>query len=278
MFAAQSRAQTSTPPDSAEVARRLDDLARRIDDLELGPVAGAPESRHGFGPAASKVYGVGRGISIGGYGEMLYENRAAETETGVASNAQDQIDFLRQIVYIGYKFDDRLLFNSEIEFEHSSTEHHGSVSVEFAYVDAMLRPEINARAGLLLVPMGFINELHEPPVFLGARRPETEQHIVPSTWRAAGFGAFGEPTPGLSYRAYVIESLRAAADPGSGVDGFNASGLRGGRQNGSEAVFADIAGVVRADYSRSGVGVGGSVFYGNAGQNELGGADAATTI
>jgi hypothetical protein len=261
-------------PSNRELARRLDLLAREVDDLKLGEVAGAPESRYGLGPAAAKIYGVQAGVSVGGYGEMLYENVAAENEAGRPASSRDRVDFLRQIVYLGYKFDSRLLFNSEIEFEHAATDQQGSVAVEFAYVDALLRREVNARAGLLLVPMGFVNELHEPPVFLGARRPETERVIVPSTWRANGLGLFGEPAAGLSYRAYVIESLRAA--------GFGAGGLRGGRQNGSQSLVEDPAVVLRADFERHGLLVGGSIFRGNTAQGDTTAAgarfDAATTI
>jgi hypothetical protein len=242
---------------AAELARRIDLLARELDDLRLGEVAAPPTSRHGLGPAASKVYGVERGVSIGGYGEMLATGYAAEREDGQPAGRSSQIDFLRQIVYVGYKFDDRLLVNSEIEFEHASTDESGSVSVEFATVEALLRPEANLRAGLVLVPMGLVNEMHEPPVFLGTLRPETERRIVPSTWRANGAGAFGE-AGGLEYRAYVIESLDA--------EGFDGSGLRGGRQHGSRALFEDAAGVARLEYARSGIRAAGSVFHGATAQ------------
>lgn len=265
-------AQTPAPADS-ELVRRIDALAREIADLKLGPAAGVPESRHGFGPAASKVYAVGGGVSIGGYGEML--------AAGEAKGGERTIDFVRQIVYVGYKFDDRLLFNSEIEFEHASTELHGSVSTEFAYLDGLVRPEFNLRAGLVLVPMGFVNELHEPPVFLGARRPEIERHIIPSTWRANGIGVFGEAAPGWSYRAYVMESLRSAGGTGENA-GYDAGGLRDGRQNGSEARFEDMAGVARAEYAARGFGAGASVFYGRTAQGAKTPAgrsiDAATSI
>lgn len=254
-------ASDAAAPDAAELARRIEVLARELDDLKLGEVAGPPESRHGFGPAASKVYAADAGVSIGGYGEMLYENFAREDESGAAAASRDRIDFVRQIVYVGYKYDARLLFNSELEFEHASTGRDGSVSVEFAYVDALFGPAVNARAGILLVPMGFVNELHEPPVFLGARRPETERVIVPSTWRANGAGLFGEPAAGLTYRAYLVESLYA--------DGFGAGGLRGGRQSGSESLAEDLAFVVRADYERRGALAGGSVFRGATAQGEV---------
>jgi hypothetical protein len=254
---ASSVADSASVPDNAELARRVDQLSRELDDLKLGPVA-KPESHWGFGPAASKVYGVEQGVSIGGYGEMLVNGVAEENESGAAVDAPTTIDFLRQILYVGYKFDEHLLLNSEIEFEHASTEHAGAVSVEFANIDALLHPEFNLRGGLLLVPMGIYNEMHEPPTFLPARRPETERRIIPSTWGANGAGVFGATRKGLSYRAYVIESLNAA--------GFEAGGVREGRQGGSEALFEDIAGVARVGYDRAGISAAASVFSGNTSQ------------
>lgn len=272
-LAGPARAGAEAAPDSTELARRIDALARQIADLQLGPLAGPLESQYGLGPAASKVYAAPTGVSIGGYGEML--------ASGEGAGGPRAIDFVRQIIYVGYKFDDRFLFNSEIEFEHASTELAGSVSTEFAYLDALLRPAVNVRAGLVLVPMGFVNELHEPPVFLGARRPQLEHDLIPATWRANGAGVFGEPAAGFSYRAYVLESLRSAGGTGENA-GFDATGLRDGRQNGSEARFEDVAGAVRADYEAHGLGVGGSVFHGPTAQGARtpGGAtvDARTTI
>ena len=197
-----------------------------------------PGGQRGLGPAASKVYNVERGVSIGGYGEMLYQSFASETEDGSASAKSDQLDFLRAIVYVGYKFNDRIHFNSEIEFEHASTGKGGEVSVEFAYLDFSLRPELGIRGGMLLVPMGFINELHEPPIFYGARRPEVESAIIPTTWRENGAGIFGEAGP-VEYRAYAVAGLDAS--------GFSASGIRGGRQKGARSLAEDFAFTGRVD-------------------------------
>lgn len=266
----------SKEPSNEELARRIQALAEELDDLKLGEVAAELEPRNGFGPAASKVYGVDRGFSFGGYGEMVYKNFSAEKQNGEASEASDQIDFLRQTLYVGYKFDDHVLLNSEIEFEHASTGKSGEVSVEFAQIDFFLAAAINVRAGLLLVPMGFVNELHEPPIFFGVNRPVVERVLIPSTWRANGVGVFGTSPgafSGLQYRAYLVESLLGT--------NFDASGLRGGRQNGSQALAEDFAGVVRADYERRGARVGGSLFFGNTSQGdvvELQAYDAFTTI
>src|SRR3989304_4816166 len=106
-----------------------------------------------------------------------------------------------------------MLFNSEVEFEHATTgegsEEKGEVSVEFAYLDFLLSQPFNARAGMVLAPIGLINESHEPIAFHGVRRPDVETQIIPSTWRGVGAGIFGEILPGLQYRTYIMEGLRA---------------------------------------------------------------------
>ncbi len=251
----------------AEIERRIEVLAREIESLRLGEAPpAATEGRHGLAPAASKVYRVERGVAIGGYGEMLYENFDSETESGTPSGKRDQLDFLRAIVYFGYKFNDRIVFNSEIEFEHASSGKNGEVSVEFAYLDFLIRDEVNVRAGMVLVPMGFVNELHEPPIFLGARRPYVEQTILPTTWRENGAGIFGEAGP-VSYRAYVVTGLTAFPGTASNASGFSQSGIRNGRSSGSRSAAEDFALVGRLDWAPiEMLTLGASAYKGGADQ------------
>lgn len=256
-----------------ELRRMIEAITRQIEQLRLGQdvVTEADTSLYGFGPAASKVYKVRQGVSIGGYGEMLYENFADKRQDGAPSGATDQVDFLRAIVYVGYKFSDRFLFNSEIEFEHATTSDGvGEVSVEFAYLDYRFGDAFGLRGGMLLPPMGFINELHEPPTFLGTERPLTEQQIIPSTWRENGIGIFGE-AHGLAYRAYLINGFDAIGGGSSPASGFSASGLRGGRQKGGKALSEDFGLVGRVDYTgQPGLLVGTSTYFGQSGQNRVG--------
>lgn len=256
-IAAMKSAGQGTDADRmAELERRLEVLAGEIEKLKIGEAAAsADETGYGFGPAASKIYRTERGLSVGGYGEVLYQNFDSERDDNAASGKTDTFDLLRGVLYFGYKFNDRWLLNSEIEYEHAG----GEVSVEFAYIDYLWRPQANVRAGLLLVPMGFINELHEPTVFLGANRPDVERLIIPTTWRENGFGLFGDAGP-FTYRAYVVNGFRGA--------GFTASGLRGGRQKGNQAKAEDLAWVGRLDFTGiPGLLVGGSAYLGDSGQD-----------
>jgi hypothetical protein len=245
----------------AELERRLDLLAAELEKARTGGASAPPEpveGAKGLAPAASKVYRIDRGVSIGGYGEALFQAFADERQDGRPSGRVDEADFLRAVVYVGYKFSDKVLFNSELEFEHGSTGKGGEVSVEFGYLDYQATRPAGFRAGMLLVPMGFLNELHEPPIFNGARRPDVESAILPSTWRDVGAGVFGETGP-LQWRAYTVASLNAA--------GFTAAGIRGGRQSGARSKAEDWALTGRVDLvSVPGLLAGASVFTGDSGQ------------
>ncbi len=249
--------------ENKELKTRIDVLGEESERLTFGDVfvpIGA--SRPGLGPAASKIYNKNQGLSIGGYGEAVYSN-----PNGKGSS---EFDALRTVLYFGYKFDENWLFNSEIEFEHGSTGENGSVSAEFAYLDWLACEHVALRAGLLLTPMGIVNELHEPTTFLPVGRPETERRILPSTWRENGVGVHGEAGD-FAYRAYLMNGFDAM--------GFSASGLRGGRQAGSEALAEDLALVARTDWSGvAGLVLGASAYFGDAGQNQAGLGDTSTTI
>jgi hypothetical protein len=216
---------------------------------EGGPADG--RGARGLGEAASGVYRKQQGVSIGGYGEFIYQDRK-----GSAPSADAQ----RVVTYIGYKFNDEFLFNSEIEVEHASTGEEGEVALEFGYLDWLPREDLGVRAGLLLAPLGWINEMHEPTSFLAAERSQTESRIIPSTWRENGIGLHGE-TEDFDWRAYVMTGLEGSE--------FGAAGLRGGRQKGSKAVADDLAVALRLDWTEQpGVVLGGSFYHGDSGQGD----------
>lgn len=260
--------------DDAELARqdRIGELERKVEVLtdelvKLRTEQAVPEERDlesfgGLGPAASKIYGVAQGLSIGGYAEGFYRSFVNDGR----SSKVDTADMLRTVLYVGYKFTDKLVFNTEIEFEHAKTAENldgkaGEVAVEFAALDWMLSEWANLRTGLVLVPMGFVNEVHEPPFFHGVARPEVEQRIIPSTWRENGVGLYGRIGEQLEYRSYVVTGLDAL--------GLSASSLRGSRSNGNRSRAEDLAGVIRVDYTPTalpGSLFGGSFYYGGIDQ------------
>ena len=157
--------------DIEELERRIEVLAEEIERMRSGEEqveVSVDEARAlGLAPSAAATYGIERGVSIAGYGEMLYES--------YASDKTAQFDYLRAILYAGYRFNDKFIFNSEIEVEHAK-----EIFVEFAYVDYLAHENFGVRAGMLLVPMGLVNEFHEPTVFNGRRASgdRAEHHPV----------------------------------------------------------------------------------------------------
>lgn len=239
-------------------------LAAEVEKLRSGEpaieVSAEKASSMGLSPWAASVYRKTQGVSIAGYGEMLYQNYDGETQTGVPAAKGSQLDFLRAILYTGYRFNNRFVLNSEIEFEHASTSRGGEVSVEFAYLDYLMNKNFTVRGGLVLIPMGLTNEFHEPTAYLGARRSETETQIIPTTWRENGLGLLGSAGR-ISYRAYLVNGMDASR--------FSADGLRGGRQSGARAIANDMAFVGRFDFNPvPGAVVGGSIYTGSSGQGQ----------
>jgi len=264
---AQAQPAPASDPRDARIRDLEEKMQALTDELaSLRTQVAVPEDRelkseYGLGPAASRIYGVPRGLSIGGYAEGFYTNYVGDK----TRSDRDRSDALRLVLYTGYKFTERILFNGEIEFEHGTTSatessSGGSVSVEFANLDFMLTDWANARVGMVLMPVGFVNEIHEPPFFYGVARPEVERRIIPTTWREMGAGFFGRIGEWGEYRAYVTTGLNAR--------GFRPSGMRDGRQSGNRAFAEDVAFVGRVDLTPlEGLSVGGSFYHGNAGQD-----------
>ena len=172
------------------------------------------------------------------------------------------LDFHRFILLVSHSFSDRLRFVGELEVEHAfveGLEPGGEVEVEQAYLDYMIRPAFNLRAGLMLVPIGIINERHEPPVFYGVERPFVDTVIIPSTWFEAGVGVHGRVGSLLAYRAFVTSPLDATR--------FTADeGLAPGQQKGSQTNVRNAAFTGRVEFTRvPGLTIGASAWRGDSG-------------
>ena len=269
------QAATSDIVQIEELRRRVDILAAELEQLRSGEspqVEFTAERRQSLGlaPSAAATYRrASEGVSFAGYGEMLLENFDTVDESGAGRAPTTRLDFLRAILYAGYRFNDKFLFNSEIEIEHAN-----EISVEFAYVDYLASENLTLRGGMILLPLGLVNEFHEPTVFIGAKRPETERRILPTTWRENGAGILGSAGI-VNFRAYVTNGLRG--------DGFSSAGLRGGRQKGGKALAANLAFSGRLDVTPiPGIVAGLGLYNGGSGQGQvvLDGArlDVGTTV
>ena len=178
------------------------------------------------------------------------------------TDADGDIDFHRFVLLVTHRFSDRIRFVSELELEHAfveGLEEAGELELEQAYIDFLLSRGFNVRAGMLLMPIGIVNERHEPPTFYGVERPLVDTVIIPSTWFEAGVGVHGEVGRGWRYRAYVTAPLNAAE--------FSAEeGIREGRQKGGQANIGRAAATGRLEYvGRRGLTVGVSGWAGKSG-------------
>jgi hypothetical protein len=180
-----------------EENRALREHERRIDQqlaqlaAEQPPVAAPAAANPASAPAAGAL---SPNLRLWGYGEVYYADP-------VNQGSQATMDLARAVIGIGYKFDELTEFNSEYEVEHAVTSASdvGEFEVEQFYVDRSLSDAVTVRAGLLLMPFGFLNEHHEPTNFYGMQRNFIETLIIPSTWREGGFNLHGDSAGGLGW-------------------------------------------------------------------------------
>jgi hypothetical protein len=191
-------------------------------------------------------------LTIGGYGEVNY-NQTLDSDI----RYNGKLDIHRMVMLFGYNFNSRTQFVTELEFEHVS-----EVYVEQAFLQYKLNNFINFRAGLLLVPMGIVNEYHEPTTFNGVERPSIDKTINTTTWREIGFGFTENILPAkLKYQAYLM----------NGFNGFNGEaklngkdGFRKGRQKGAESYISSPNFTAKVEfYGIRGLNLGLSAYLGN---------------
>ena len=162
----------------------------------------APAPVAAAAPAPTIASAISPNLGIWGYGEIYYTHPTKD-------KSLTEADLARAVFGIGYKFDDRTSFNSEFEVEHAvaSADDAGEFEVEQFYIDHQLSDSINAKAGLYLMPVGLLNEHHEPTNYYGVQRNFVETLIIPSTWREGGVGLHGTSDIGLTWDLGVTTGL-----------------------------------------------------------------------
>jgi hypothetical protein len=194
--------------------------------------------------------------SIFGYGEFNY-NRYRDPER------TSKADLRRFVLGFGHRFSDELSFQSEVEIEHAiaSAGDRGEVEMEQAYLNYRFSDAANVKGGLFLIPLGILNETHEPPTYYGVERNEVETRIIPTTWRELGFGLHGLLGQGFKYDAGITTGFNSGKldDPSTGI--------RSGHQEGQLADAKDLSVYGALNYQAPGLLVGGGLFTGNTGQN-----------
>ncbi len=233
--------------DVLELQRRIDIMSDELDSMSLG----ASGASQGFR------------TNVFGYGELHYNNFTDGSDF-------DQLDKHRFVIGVFSRISDWIQLNAEIDYEHGAQE----IEFELGYLDFLLDPKVNFRAGVVLVPVGFLNEYHEPNLFWSVERPRIQNAVIPTSWQGSGAGFWGTPLPGLNYRFYIlnaVQSIRPSGfDDGSGNGGGGqsgrfrgSSGIRSGRLQPNRATAEDFAFTGRLEYSNPivpGLQLGFSVY------------------
>jgi hypothetical protein len=210
----------------ADQQKILESLEQRLDETDQKLNATADQIDVGTG---SSVFAH---TTIGGYGELHYNNYEDEDA---------EVDFHRFVLFFGHEFSDSVRFFSEFELEHSIAGEgkSGEVELEQAYVEIDLNEGLSSKVGLFLIPVGIINETHEPPAFYGVERNGVEKNIIPATWWEAGVAFNYKPTGGVSIDGAVTSGLNVGSD-------FS---IRGGRQKVAKATAENLAYTGRIKYT-----------------------------
>lgn len=201
---------------------------------------------------ANRMMQTDRKLTIGGYAQIDYNQPIS---SGTYSNGK--LDVHRLVMLFGYKFNSRTQFVTEIEFEHVK-----EVYVEQAFLDYRINNFMNLRAGLMLIPMGIVNEYHEPPTYMGVERPVLDNYLVPTTWRELGIGLTGNiPNANLKYQAYIVNGFSSYSGAPT-LRGQDA--LRKGRQKGAESFMSAPNLSAKVEYyGFRGLNLGISGYFGN---------------
>ena len=252
----------SNKQDIADLRETTQSLIDETSDLKSGfshTTLDQTQSYAGMGAAASKVYYSSSPLSIGGYAKMDYYHKSNE-----GSDNGSNIDVYRFIPYFGYKFSDNIIMNTEIEFEHGGSKDgatgDGYVIIEFLYLDFLLDRKFNLRVGNQLMPMGLINERHEPTLFTTVQRPNTSKKLIPSTWHENGLMAYGQLTDNVSYKVGAFSALQLQRGIGEGNDWLRDSRLGSFRADNGAGEDIGLAGVARVDYTGNNLFIGASTY------------------
>jgi len=210
---------------------KIDQLSRELDELRQQMARQETQQKSAHGSDGQS--------SFGGYGELHFNSL----------DSKDEIDFHRFVLFFGHRFDERTRFFSEVEFEHANTKDTadgtgaGEVELEQAYIDFDLTDAHTARAGLFLVPVGILNETHEPPTFYGVERNPVETNIIPTTWWEGGLGLNGRLGEAFGYDLALTSGLKVP------TTGSNAYKVRNGRQKVAQADANNAAATVRLKWT-----------------------------
>jgi Phosphate-selective porin O and P len=274
---ADTKASGSKADDNAQSVTPVSRLASAFADSDAPPkflpaadlslkAPPASTNKDLFGVAPSPV----PGMKIGSYGEIKFGSMQNPNANGQWQNG---FDMGRLVLLPTYQVTDNIVFNAEIEFEHSGSgfdnddKLHGTAEIEQAFFDIKFNDYFTLRSpGVDIVPISFNNLYHEPTLFYSVQRPELANGLIPTTWVAPSAGFYGKIVDGLNYQVQFSQSAEDFGDdfdhrgadgapvPGgyaAGVDGLNALGFSHAPLGGFAQLSNQIAFTGRLSYTPS---------------------------
>lgn len=227
------------------------------------PVKAASNPSYANTSPSREAEPVANAVNLFGYGELNF----SRLKNSIASS---EATARRAVLGFGYKFNDRTRFAAELEVEHAvvSRNDDGEVAFEQLYVEHDISDGLSAKMGLFLLPVGYMNESHEPTRYYGVTRNLVETAIIPSTWREIGVGFRGLQDSGLRWDAGVVTSFDLTKWPTDSAE-TKESPLGSIHQEGQKAKAASLGyyGALNFD-GVPGVNFGGSLFHGGVGQKQ----------
>jgi predicted porin len=200
-----------------------------------------------------------------GYGELNYSRPTGNSSATTA-------DVGRFVLGASYRFDEKTRFVSELEVEHSvsSADDPGEVEVEQAYIERRLGNSTFAKIGLFLIPVGMLNESHEPTRYYGVFRNYIDTAIIPTTWREGGFAVEGNTAGGLRWDVGISTGFKLSKWDATSTEG--AEGPLGSiHQELALAAAGDLSQFAAVNYTgMPGLRLGASVFTGDSAQGQPG--------
>ncbi|WP_075793926.1 hypothetical protein [Massilia putida] len=274
-----------------DLAKRVEQLAAELEKVKAelaaqrAQAAAAPAPRAeatsvpaqpaAAAPASAPMVAAASDTVFSGYGEVNY-NHPVRNASGA------QTDLRRAVIGIQHRFDEKTKVVAEFEWEHAiaSASDRGESAIEQMYVEREFNNGLRGKAGLFLMPVGLLNQNHEPTAYYGVERNFVETAIIPTTWREAGVGLSGEFGNGFTWdtgltTGFDLTKWDAASDEG------RESPLGAIHQEGQLAKSRDLQLHGALNWrGYPGLLVGGSVFTGKAGHatTDFAANDARVTL
>ena len=263
------------------------DAATRKTDAVTGATTDSSAVRTRTGKDTGK--GFMNRLTIGGYGEAVMSYNMYSDNFGIYSSPEaykdskghGRFDIPHAVLMLGYDFGKGWKLGMEIEFEHGGVEaaverengeagefekeieRGGEVALEQFWIEKSFFPQLNVRAGHIIVPVGLTNSYHLPTEFFTVYRPEGENTIIPCTWHETGISVWGRAGD-WRYEALMVAGLNSTF--------FSTEGWV---HDGSASPYefkpaSQVAGAFRVDnYSVDGLRLGLSGYIGNSFHNDI---------